>query len=73
MCARADDLPSAAWMPMRAVTRPRATCALMASRTGDSSISSSRGRFTEISDCRRLTALNSTVILNPSRAHSPRP
>ena len=27
--ARADDLPSAAWMPMRAVTRPRATCALM--------------------------------------------
>ena len=25
MCVRADNLPSAAWMEMRAVTRPRAT------------------------------------------------
>src|SRR6204780_1598943 len=56
MCARADDLPSAAWMPMRAVTRPGATCALMASRTCASSSSRLCGRLPEISDCRRLTA-----------------
>ena len=39
---------------MRAVTRPRAMRALMAFRACASSISSSRGRFTEISDWRRF-------------------
>src|SRR5260370_23941658 len=57
----------------RTVSRPRATCRLARSRICASRISSSRGRFTVISLCLRLTELNSTVTLKPSREQSPRP
>ena len=57
----------------RTVIRPRETSARIFSRMRVSSISSSRGRLTEISACLRFTELSSTVTLNPSRAHSPRP
>src|SRR6185436_8395144 len=46
---------------------------LMRSRICASSISISRGRFTEISLCLRFTELSSTVILKPSCEQSPRP
>src|SRR5206468_3335363 len=45
----------------------------MTSRICASSISSSRGRLTEISLCFRFTELSSTVILKPSWEQSPRP
>src|SRR5436309_8972753 len=45
----------------------------MMSRICASSISISRGRFTDISLCLRLTELSSTVILKPSWEQSPLP
>ena len=54
-------------------TRPRETVTRIPSRIRFSSSSNSRGRLTEISACLRFTELSSTVTLNPSRAHSPRP
>src|SRR5689334_15872975 len=69
---RAEELPPECSVT-RAVNRPRAMCRLMTSRICASSISISRGRFTEISLCLRFTELSSTVILKPSCEQSPRP